>query len=490
MIHRLFAELRRLRWKLALAYTVTTASVLMVLLILLVAIAFAVGGSREEQARVVMGVLGQIAARVAPAMAGDPVDSVRLSVLLTILLERSGINTAGATANVIISTADSPDIELSHAGEIYILALDTQGRLVGSTLLDDRRVIGRPFDLAALPGLGDLLAGDLSQRPFVIDWAIGRGIAAVPVMGSRRLGTLVYVANGLNSQPFDPLAILAQFGGLIGTFTAAAALVGMAFGLFTAHGLTRRLRRIEQVTAAWGNGDFVPRLADRSADEIGQLSRQLNGVADQIASLIRERQQFASLEERNRLARDLHDSVKQHVFAVSMSLGAAQELWPEDVAAAAVLTQRAAAATAQAQHELTGIIDALRPMALERVGLAQALRDMASDWSAQAGIAVAAEIAFEGGLAPTVEQALFRIAQEALANVSRHSGARSAALSLRVINGGLVLAVRDDGHGFELGTARAGMGLRSMRERAEAVGATFHIYSDRLGTELRVSLPE
>ena len=93
--------------------------------------------------------------------------------------------------------------------------------------------------------------------------------------------------------------VAAKLGSLISFFVVSAAMVGMVFGLLTANGLTRRLRRIDRVTAAWG-GDFAPRLADSSADEIGQLSRQLNAVADQLQDLIRERQQFATLDERER----------------------------------------------------------------------------------------------------------------------------------------------------------------------------------------------
>jgi signal transduction histidine kinase len=87
-----------------------------------------------------------------------------------------------------------------------------------------------------------------------------------------------------------------------------------------------------------------------------------------------------------------------------------------------------------------------------------------------------------------VEQAIFRVAQEALANVARHSGATSAALSLRAQASELVLRVSDNGCGFDAGSARAGMGLRSMRERAEAIGARLEIASGAQGTELRLAL--
>lgn len=485
----LFAELRRLRWKLALAYTATTASVLSVLLVLLLVTATLLAGGREQQARYVVSALEQMAVQVAPLAASTPVDHLRLSVLLALALERSGIGEAGLDSSITMSAGVDPPGELGLMDRVYLLALDTEDRLVGSTLLVEQQRIGRPFELTSVPGLDELLAGDLGERSFVLNEAAGQVVVAVPIVRRERLGTLVYVANGLNDSTASLRVLGGQFGVAIAIFTAAAALVGLIFGLLTAHGLTRRLRAIERQTATWGSGDFSARLDDTSADEIGQLSWQLNRVADQFQALLRERQQLATLDERNRLARDLHDSVKQHVFAASMSLGAAQELWGEDAAAAAALTATAASATAAAQRELTDIIHALRPVELERVGLAQALADLTARWSAQTGIAVTTAIAEEVALPSAAEEALFRIAQEALTNVARHSGASAAALSLGVEQRRVILRVRDNGRGFDPGIVQSGLGLRSMRERAAALSATFSVQGEATGTSVQVALP-
>jgi two-component system, NarL family, sensor histidine kinase LiaS len=488
MIQRVSAELRRLRWKLALAYTVTTVSVLTVLFVLLALVVLQANGSREQQARYVSNVLRQVAARAAPLLAVEPTDSAGLSVLLAIALERSGIGTLTPQASVaLISTEDPAPIDLSVATTAYLLALDNQGVLVASTQLDAGPAIGQPFDTATLPGLDSLLAGDLAQRSVIFDEAAGRALIVAPIEGSRRLGTLIYAAGEIPSRSLELLQVSASLGGLLSFFTVSAALVGMAFGLLTANGLTRRLRRIDRVTAAWGGGDFTSRLADGSADEIGQLSRQLNRVANQLENLIHERQQFATLDERNRLARDLHDSVKQHLFAASMSLGAAQELWQIDAAAA--LAGNAALAISNAQRELTDIIRALRPIELERAGLAQALSDFAQQWATQAGIAVTCDIDPSIVLPPAVEHALFRIAQEALSNSARHSGAQAVAIVLRPVQGGILLRICDNGRGFDSASVRGGLGLRSMHERAEAIGAQLTIESAKPGTELRLRLP-
>lgn len=245
--------------------------------------------------------LRQVAARAAPLLAVEPVDGERLSVLLTIALERSGIGQITTQADVdLTSDAATTPVDLSLADNTYLLILDNEGVLVATTLLDAGPPIGQPFDTSTLPGLDGLLAGDLAQRNLLFDEATGRALVAAPIVGSRRLGTLIYTASGIPTRPLELFQVISSLGSLISFFVVSAAMVGMVFGLLTANGLTRRLRRIDRVTAAWGGGDFAPRLADSSADEIGQLSRQLNAVADQLQDLIRERQQFATLDERER----------------------------------------------------------------------------------------------------------------------------------------------------------------------------------------------
>jgi signal transduction histidine kinase len=170
-----------------------------------------------------------------------------------------------------------------------------------------------------------------------------------------------------------------------------------------------------------------------------------------------------------------------------MSLGAAQELWQIDAAAA--LAGNAALAISNAQRELTDIIRALRPIELERAGLAQALSDFAQQWATQAGIAVTCDIDPSIVLPPAVEHALFRIAQEALSNSARHSGAQAVAIVLRPVQGGILLRICDNGRGFDSASVRGGLGLRSMHERAEAIGAQLTIESAKPGTELRLRLP-
>ena len=125
---------------------------------------------------------------------------------------------------------------------------------------------------------------------------------------------------------------------------------------------------------------------DTSEDELGQVARQLNRMAEQLQNLLEARQKLATLEERNRLARDLHDSVKQQIFAVSMQIGATKVLLKRDVDAAEGRLNEAEKLVHQAQQELTSLIRELRPVALEGKGLVAALRELATEWAQQTNI--------------------------------------------------------------------------------------------------------
>src|SRR5207245_9302396 len=110
-------------------------------------------------------------------------------------------------------------------------------------------------------------------------------------------------------------------------------------------------------------------------------------MAEHLQNLLQARQKLATLEERNRLARDLHDSVKQQVFAVAMQIGATRLLIQRDTAAAEVRLNEAQKLVRQAQQELTSLIRELRPVALEEKGLVIALRELVAQWALQADIA-------------------------------------------------------------------------------------------------------
>jgi signal transduction histidine kinase len=136
------------------------------------------------------------------------------------------------------------------------------------------------------------------------------------------------------------------------------------------------------------------------------------------------------------------------------------------------------------------LIKALRPASLADRGLAWVLSERATDWSRRTSILVHVRIQGERETPLDVEEALYHVAEEALANVARHSAARSVELGLTWSETSLLLTVQDDGNGFDVASALSrGVGLASMRERLESFGGTLSVTSSSAGTRIDASLP-
>lgn len=196
-------------------------------------------------------------------------------------------------------------------------------------------------------------------------------------------------------------------------------------------------------------------------------------------------------DERARLARELHDGVSQALVATKLLIESAQHE-PEGAARLQELALKQLNGTlAEVRH----ISHALRPALLDTLGLAAALQHLADEFDAAGGTHFQADVEGEELDPPeAVKTALFRIAQEALNNAARHAHATTVAVTLRFErDGGLALEIRDDGQGFDADAAQAvadqGLGLRSMRERAAALGARLRlITAPGLGSQLTVKL--
>jgi NarL family two-component system sensor histidine kinase LiaS len=292
-----------------------------------------------------------------------------------------------------------------------------------------------------------------------------------------------------NMQTLGSIALLVLLSAI--PITLAAGVVGTIFGFLTARGLTRRIESLSITAEAWSQGDFSVMSADNSVDELGQLNRRLNRMAEQLQNLMQSHQELASIEERNRLARELHDSVKQQVFATTMQLAAAQVQLPDNPLEAQKHLDEAEKLSRQSQEELALLIQELRPAALQDDGLSKAIRNYTSDWSRQSGIKVGLELNDEISVPHQVEEALFRVTQEALSNIARHSEAKAVVIRLTLSNGEVTLAIRDNGRGFEPSSVvNQGYGLDSMRERADNVSGSFKIESGPgSGTEVVVRIP-
>jgi signal transduction histidine kinase len=266
----------------------------------------------------------------------------------------------------------------------------------------------------------------------------------------------------------------------------AALLVGLGASAL----LLARLAQLDRTLARLAEGE--PVAAPTSAWPLSQLLWRAGAVNDRIAQgaererqaaayhdeVMRQVSEAAAREERNRLARELHDSIKQQLFSIGVSAAAARARAGEGGASVALADIERGAR--EAQVEMTALLQQLRPAPLENVGLVAALRDQCEALGYRTGAEVSVTIGAlpaEDRLPLRAQEQLFRMAQEALANIARHARARHVWLRLEQDGDAMLLEIRDDGQGFDTATARGGMGLSNLRERARALGAEAQIES-------------
>jgi signal transduction histidine kinase len=199
----------------------------------------------------------------------------------------------------------------------------------------------------------------------------------------------------------------------------------------------------------------------------------------------------AAEQERSRWARELHDETLQALAVLRMRLASAMR---EESAEA--LRRAAQTAVEQIDEEivkLRRLITELRPASLDAIGLEAALEALAEQHQETSGIEIACCFDLpEAELAPPplLETAVYRLVQEGLNNISKHSNARRAELDVRAAQGGIAIEVSDDGVGFDPSAVSEGFGLVGMRERAALLGGTFEVASSKgSGTRLQARLP-
>jgi signal transduction histidine kinase len=212
----------------------------------------------------------------------------------------------------------------------------------------------------------------------------------------------------------------------------------------------------------------------------------LQSLADQAAiaveniRLYEQAQQLAVIEERGRLARDLHDAVTQTLFSSSLIADALPDLWENNPEEGRQLLAELRQLSRGALAEMRTLLLELRPAALVETDLRHLLRQLGEATAGRTGLPVAVEAEEICPLPDDVHVALYRIAQEALNNTVKHARAGRVEICLRCLDGrtGIELSVRDDGRGFdpaEIAPDRLGLGI--LRERAQAIGAKLEITS-------------
>ena len=213
--------------------------------------------------------------------------------------------------------------------------------------------------------------------------------------------------------------------------------------------------------------------------------------------LFEQTKDLAVMEERNRLARDLHDSAKQKAFAALAQLGTARGRLNNENGGngnghngAFVHLNEAENLVSDVIQELTFLVQEIYPIALQEKGLPATLKEYVYEWENRNEIKINLTMENERRLPLGLEQAIYRVAQESLANIARHSRANKVDMSLMYNGETLQLSIADDGCGFDLETKGRGLGLRSIRERISSVHGTMQIQSaPGQGTRLFATVP-
>jgi ligand-binding sensor domain-containing protein/signal transduction histidine kinase len=206
--------------------------------------------------------------------------------------------------------------------------------------------------------------------------------------------------------------------------------------------------------------------------------------------LFEQTKDLAVMEERNRLARDLHDSAKQKAFAALAQLGTANGMWKAGSEGIQPHLSEAETLVYEVIQELTFLIQEIYPIALQDKGLPTTLREYVFEWENRNDAVVNLTIRNERPLPLETEQAIYRVIQEALANISRHSKATRVDVSLVYNPDSLQVTIADDGRGFDMNQKAKGLGFRSMRERISSIRGTIQIQSaPGQGTRVIVQIP-
>ena len=220
-----------------------------------------------------------------------------------------------------------------------------------------------------------------------------------------------------------------------------------------------------------------------------QLLGELQEAHKQLQEYAGQAEELATAKERNRLARELHDSVAQTLYGLTLQAeAAARELNNGQTDRAAEQLREIRESAQQSLQETRLLIFELRPPILEQEGLAAALRNRLESVESRSGLKAQIQLQEVNQLSAGIEVGLYGIANEALNNILKHAHASEIKVSLRKDLNNIVLEIQDNGVGFDINGMSGGMGLNGMRERAEQFGGDIQIESGTSGTTIRVEV--
>ncbi len=290
-------------------------------------------------------------------------------------------------------------------------------------------------------------------------------------------------------------------------YFSVLAIIG---AVLVARTLTRPIQKLVAGTGRIAQGDLNVRVPIQSRDELGVLAESFNRMADSLqardqelleanqlaienARLYEQARTLATVEERQRLARELHDSVTQSLYSLMLLAEASRrKALDNDISTSIENITRLGELAQQALKEMRLLVFQLRPSALEQTGLIEALQHRLDAVEKRAGVETEFIVDLVNDLPAVVEVELYRMAEEALNNSLKHADASSVTVTLKSDQHHINLRIADNGKGFDQPTTvdLGGLGLISIRERAEAIGGKAMVTSaPGQGTSVKVRIP-
>ncbi|MBP2018913.1 signal transduction histidine kinase [Symbiobacterium terraclitae] len=418
-----------------------------------------------------------------PQVLGEELDKRALSVARDVALR---VTDPLLTANPLEVREILADTQATNPDVRYAFVLDSRGALVAHTFTG-----GFPRDLLTqrpLPPPGEEDVRWLRSEEGVIHDAVA--LIVDGLAGQVRVGL---------SQQHLMATLRAVERGQILTLVLAC-LLAVLVGYLVIWTVTARVPQLVRATQAVGRGDLTVRVAPGPTDEFGRLAEAFNQMVRDLARArevvaqkeaarraLLQKVLSAQEEERGRISRELHDEVGQALTGLIVGLRLLEE--GDEGRGQAAYLRNLAAETLESVRRLSRD---LRPAVLDDMGLVAALRRYADDFARRHGISGSVQVVGDESarLPAPLETTLYRVTQEALTNVARHSQARHFGIVLDLRGAQVQLVIEDDGRGFDPSAPRVGVGLTGIAERLALVNGRMTIESSPSGgTALFVSVP-
>lgn len=287
---------------------------------------------------------------------------------------------------------------------------------------------------------------------------------------------------------------------ITGVVLVTSVLTGIYYGYREKQEIRKRLGDISAYIKVLSRSNFSQRKKanDEIEEELNRLAEKfqkqvqsLQKLADEKAELADRAKSAATVEERQRLARDLHDAVSQQLFALSMMSSSSLRLLDRDVESAKSQMEDVAEIASKAQGEMRALLLHLRPVHLSGDPLHTGIQKLVDELKSKSGIDFDLDISEVADISKGVEDHLFRMIQEGMANALRHADATKIKVQLYRQSNHLILHIRDNGKGFDVSQSKkASYGLKTMQERCNEIGGALNVTSKPgEGTAIDIRVP-